>query len=84
MASETLTASGYIHHHLTDLTFGHLAGGHWAFANSAEQAKEMGFWAFNVDMLAWSLLLALFCVFLFRSVAKRATSGVPGGLQNFI
>lgn len=84
MASETLTASGYIHHHLTNLTLGRLADGHWAFANSAEQAKEMGFWAFNVDMLGWSLILALFFFFLFRSVAKRATAGVPGGLQNFI
>ncbi len=84
MASETLTSSEYIHHHLTNLTFGRLADGHWALANSAEQAKEMGFWAFNVDMLGWSLVLVLFFFFLFRGVAKRATSGVPSGLQNFV
>ncbi|WP_271409897.1 F0F1 ATP synthase subunit A [Pseudomonas sp. Q1-7] len=78
------TASGYIQHHLQNLTFGRLPNGEWGFAHSAEQAKEMGFWAFHVDTLGWSIGLGLLFVILFRMAAKKATSGVPGGLQNFV
>ena len=42
MAAET--ASGYIQHHLQNLTFGQLPDGGWGFAHSAAQAKE---WAFG-------------------------------------
>ncbi|MBS7662717.1 F0F1 ATP synthase subunit A [Pseudomonas lalucatii] len=78
------TASGYIQHHLQNLTFGKLPNGDWGFAHTAEQAKEMGFWAFHVDTLGWSVVLGLVFVLLFRMAAKRATSGQPGGLQNFV
>ncbi|WPC05150.1 F0F1 ATP synthase subunit A [Pseudomonas benzenivorans] len=78
------TASGYIQHHLQNLTFGKLPNGDWGFAHTAEQAKEMGFWAFHVDTLGWSVVLGLIFVLLFRMAAKRATSGQPGGLQNFV
>ncbi|MCY1265446.1 ATP synthase subunit a [compost metagenome] len=82
MAAES--ASGYIQHHLQNLTFGRLPTGDWGFAHTAEQAKEMGFWAFHVDTLGWSVFLGLVFIFLFRSAAKKATSGQPGGLQNFV
>ncbi|MFC5694551.1 F0F1 ATP synthase subunit A [Pseudomonas sp. GCM10022186] len=78
------TASGYIQHHLQNLTFGRLPTGEWGFAHSAEQAKEMGFWAFHLDTLGWSIGLGLLFVLLFRTAAKKATSGVPGGLQNLV
>ncbi|AOE88287.1 F0F1 ATP synthase subunit A [Pseudomonas sp. TCU-HL1] len=78
------TASGYIQHHLQNLTFGRLPTGEWGFAHSAEQAKEMGFWAFHVDTLGWSIGLGLLFVLLFRMAAKKATSGIPGGLQNLV
>ncbi|MDE3739421.1 MULTISPECIES: F0F1 ATP synthase subunit A [Pseudomonas] len=78
------TASGYIQHHLQNLTFGRLPNGDWGFAHSAEQAKEMGFWAFHVDTLGWSIGLGLIFVLLFRLAAKKATSGIPGGLQNLV
>ncbi|MCY1209202.1 ATP synthase subunit a [compost metagenome] len=78
------TASGYIQHHLQNLTFGRLPNGDWGFAHSAEQAKEMGFWAFHIDTLGWSIGLGLIFVLLFRMAAKKATSGVPGGLQNLV
>ncbi|MDU9396214.1 F0F1 ATP synthase subunit A [Pseudomonas sp. zfem003] len=78
------TASGYIQHHLQNLTFGKLPSGEWGFAHTAEQAKEMGFWAFHLDTLGWSIGLGLLFVFLFRMAAKKATSGVPGGLQNLV
>jgi F-type H+-transporting ATPase subunit a len=84
MASEELTSTGYIQHHLTNLTYGQFPDGHWGFAHSAAEAKAMGFWAINVDSMAWSVVLGLFFFFLFRSVAKKVTAGVPGGMQNFV
>jgi F-type H+-transporting ATPase subunit a len=44
----------------------------------------MGFWAFNLDTLGVSLVLGIFFLFFFRLVAKRASTGVPFGLQNFV
>lgn len=44
----------------------------------------MGFWAFHVDTLGWSVLLGVVFLFIFRLAAKKATSGQPGGLQNFV
>lgn len=84
MATEALTSSGYIQHHLTNLTYGQFPDGHWGFAHTAQEAKEMGFWAFHVDSLGWSLLLGLLFFFVFRAAAKKATAGTPGGLQNFV
>ena len=78
------TASGYIQHHLQNLTFGKLPNGDWGFAHTAQEAKEMGFWAFHVDTLGWSVFLGLVFILLFRMAAKRATSDQPGGLQNFV
>ena len=84
MSGETLTSAEYIHHHLQNLTFGALPDGGWGVAHSAEQAKEMGFWAINLDTLGISFLLgALFLFFFFRA-AQRASAGVPTGLQNFV
>lgn len=82
MAAEN--ASGYIQHHLTNLTFGQHPVNGWSFAHTAAEAKEMGFWAFHVDTLGWSVVLGLVFLFIFRMAAKRATSGQPGGLQNFV
>ena len=74
----------YIKHHLTNLAYGRKADGSWGFAESAEEVAQMGFWAVNVDSMAWSLGLgAVFCL-LFGLAAKRATAGVPGGLQNAV
>lgn len=85
MASEqTLTSGEYIHHHLTNLTYGRLANGEWGFAHNAEEIREMGFWAINVDTLGWSIFLGILFLWLFRMAAKRVTAGVPGGWQNFV
>jgi F-type H+-transporting ATPase subunit a len=40
-----------------------------------------GFWTFHLDTLGWSIGLGLLFILLFRSVAKKATTGVPGKLQ---
>ncbi|MGB5225451.1 MAG: F0F1 ATP synthase subunit A [Arenicellales bacterium] len=84
MAGDTLTSSEYIKHHLTNLTYGQHPDGSWGLAHSAEEAKEMGFWAFHVDTLGFSIVLGALFIFLFSKAAKTATSGVPGGLQNFV
>ncbi|MFI8610311.1 F0F1 ATP synthase subunit A [Pseudomonas sp. AOB-7] len=78
------TASGYIQHHLTNLTFGQHPVNGWSFAHTAKEAQEMGFWAFHVDTLAVSVVLGLIFILLFRLAARKATSGQPGGLQNFV
>lgn len=40
-----------------------------------------GFWTWHIDTLAWSILLGLVFILSFRSVAKKATTGVPGKFQ---
>ena len=84
MASEPLTSNEYITHHLTNLTYGQLPDGSWGFAHNAEQAHAMGFWAIHVDTMVVSILLGVAFLWLFRSVAKRVTSGEPGKMQNFV
>jgi F-type H+-transporting ATPase subunit a len=83
MASETITTSEYIKHHLQNLTFGQHADGHWGFAHTAAEAKEMGFWAINVDSMFISVLLGTLMMWFFRSVAKKASAGIPTQTQNF-
>jgi F-type H+-transporting ATPase subunit a len=84
MASGELTSGEYIAHHLTNLTFGRLPDGTWGFAHSADQATQMGFWSVNVDSMGWSLALGLVFCSIFFAAARRATAGVPGGLQNAV
>lgn len=83
MSSEAHTSAEYIKHHLQNLTYGQLPDGSWGIAHSAEDAKAMGFWALNLDTFIMSLLLGGIIMLVFRSVAKSATAGTPGGLQNF-
>jgi F-type H+-transporting ATPase subunit a len=82
--SENITPGDYITHHLQNLTFGNHPEHGWSFAHSAADAQAMGFWAIHVDTLFWSLLLGLGFFFMFRSVAKKANSGVPSRFQAFI
>jgi len=78
------TSSEYIQHHLANLTYGRFASGEWGFAHTAEEAKEMGFWAIHVDTLGWSLIVGAFFLLLFWRAARNATAGSPGSLQNFV
>jgi F-type H+-transporting ATPase subunit a len=84
MSGETLTSSEYIRHHLQNLTYGKLPDGSWGIAHSAEQAKEMGFWAINLDTTIISFVLGGLFMFIFARAAQKATAGVPNGLQNFV
>ena len=83
MSSETITSSEYIRHHLQNLTCS-LQQGHFHCAHTAEEAKAMGFWAFNVDTLLMSFVLGTVFLFFFSRAVKSPAPGVPGGLQNFV
>ena len=89
MASDALTTSSYIKHHLTNLTYGqfpegHVHAGHWGFAHSGEDAAAMGFWAINVDSMLFSIGLGVLFLGLFRMAAKTASVDTPSGWQNFV
>jgi F-type H+-transporting ATPase subunit a len=78
------TGGEYVLHHLGFLTFGKTHEGHLGFAHSEQEAKDMGFWAINVDTMGISVVLGVLFFALFRSVSKKMDSGVPGGLQNVV
>jgi F-type H+-transporting ATPase subunit a len=100
MATEYASSGEYIKHHLQNLTYGQLPSGYerhdhhgnvevlqqttWTVAHNAEEAKDMGFWAINLDSMIFSIGLGLLFLFFFRVAAKHATAGIPAGLQNFV
>ncbi|MGH1541414.1 MAG: F0F1 ATP synthase subunit A [Arenicella sp.] len=86
MAAEgaALTTSGYIKHHLSNLTFGKHPDGSWGIAHSAQEASEMGFWAIHVDSMAWSIGLILILFILFRSIAKKFSLDNPSKTQSAV
>ncbi len=96
MAAETHDSTYYIKHHLQNLTYGQLPAGYqradgevlthktWTIAHSPEEAKAMGVWTANLDSLGIGLALGLVFILLFRAVAKKITTGVPSGMQNFV
>jgi F-type H+-transporting ATPase subunit a len=84
MSSAGQTSGEYIKHHMTNLVYGRMEDGTWGFATTEEQHAEMGFMAINVDSMLWSVGLGLVFLLLFYSASRKATAGVPGGLQNFV
>ncbi|MEM1114021.1 MAG: F0F1 ATP synthase subunit A [Pseudomonadota bacterium] len=60
------------------------AGGQWTFAHGGDEIADMGFWAIHVDSMIWSVGLGIVFCLLFRSVAKKASAGVPSGMVNAI
>ena len=93
---EALTPTGYIQHHLQNMTYGKLPVGatdcegevvekaHWTFAHCSEEAMQMGFNAIHVDTIGWSIVLGLFFSFVFYRIAKKASVDTPRGLQSFV
>ncbi len=80
--SEELTSSGYIQHHLQNLTCGF--GDDGFVCGGADVAAELGFWGFHLDTLLWAVLLGGLFFFVFRRVAAAANSGVPTRFQAFV
>jgi F-type H+-transporting ATPase subunit a len=100
MSAEAHTSTEYIKHHLQNLTYGQLPAGYergdgevlqnstWTLAHTAQEAKDMGFMAINVDTMGFSIVLGALFLFFFHKAAKMATrsatAGAPGGLLNFV
>lgn len=78
-AGEVTTSQDYISHHLNylqiDLRTLSLVNPHNPPAT---------FWLINIDSMLFSVVLGLVFLFLFRTVAKRATCDVPGKLQTAV
>jgi F-type H+-transporting ATPase subunit a len=74
MNGQLLTQGQYVQHHLEHLTLDLKTG----------QIGGEGFWVINLDTLIVSVVIGFIIIGLFRFAAKRASSGVPGKLQNFV
>lgn len=72
------SAGEYINHHLQNLTVCR-DHGEWVWNHCAGN-----FYAINVDSMFWAVFCGVLFLWLFRSVAKRATTGTPGRLQAFV
>lgn len=76
MSEQGITAGQYVQHHLEHLTLnlttGELGG------------NASGFWVLNVDTLIVSIVIGLLIVGIMRLVARKAVTGTPGKLQNFV
>lgn len=79
MASENMTPQDYIGHHLNNLQLDLRT-----FSLVDPQNPPATFWTINIDSMFFSVVLGLLFLVLFRSVAKKATSGVPGKFQTAI
>ncbi|MCX7546139.1 F0F1 ATP synthase subunit A [Marinicella gelatinilytica] len=64
------SAGDYISHHLVN--------------NTQELVEGSSFWTINADSVFYTILLAVIYLLFFRSVAKKATAGVPSKTQNFV
>lgn len=99
MASDShapASATEYITHHIQNMTWGQLPAGYeradghvleqatWTLAHSAQEARDMGFWAFHLDSLGWAVFLGFIFCFCFYRVAKKASLGVPSKWANFL
>ena len=76
MNAASISPAEYIQHHLInlqlDLRTMHLV------------AHQQSFWTLNLDTFFVSIVLGLIFFLVFYSVARRAHSGVPKGMENFI
>lgn len=74
------TTQEYIQHHLTNARMC-TVDGEFAFNKAC---ADSGFWVWHIDTLAWSILLGVIFLAVFRGVSKKATIGVPGKMQAFV
>ena len=88
--ADTLTKESYISHHLTNLTCGHVgvdegAGIYKSFWTCDPYlVDKMGFWAFHVDSLFWSVFLGAIFIAAFMLGKPKSPNKAPSGMQNFV
>ena len=82
MASEgghgPLTSGEYIQHHLQNLQVCKIDDA-WVWNQCAGNPM-----AINVDSMFWSVLLGVVFIWVFRSAAKKSSTGTPGKFQAFV
>ncbi len=64
----------YIQHHLD----------HWQFNLHTMTVGNGGFWTLNLDTITLSVVFGALFLWLFYWAARKAVSGKPGSLQNFV
>lgn len=69
-----LTAAEYVQHHLQ----------HLMLNLHTFKLGNGGFWTLNLDTLIVSIVLGFLFLIIFYKAARKATSGVPGPLQNAV
>jgi F-type H+-transporting ATPase subunit a len=72
------TSGDYIQHHLQNLQVCKLDD-EWVWNHCAGNPM-----AINVDSMFWSVLLGVVFIWMFRSAAKKSSSGKPGKFQAFV
>jgi F-type H+-transporting ATPase subunit a len=70
-------SGSYVLHHLSNLNLD-------LQTMSLHPADPHAFWVLHLDSAFFSLLLGLIFFLVFHHTARRATAGVPSGLQNFV
>ncbi len=73
------TSGEYIQHHLQNLQVCKDEAGEWVWNHCAGNPMTI-----NVDSMFWSVLLGLVFVVLFRSAAKKTSTGKPGRFQALV
>ncbi|MGH8453625.1 MAG: F0F1 ATP synthase subunit A [Nevskiales bacterium] len=76
MAEQAHSTGDYIVHHLTNLKFN--------LQTLQIDPEARGFWVLNLDSIVFSIFLGIVFLAMFMVGARRASSGVPSGWQNFI
>lgn len=71
--TEMVSSTEYIKHHLTYLTYDLKNG----------TLGSNGFWTLNLDTLGFSVVLGFLVLAVLYWGAKRVSTGIPGGFQNF-
>jgi F-type H+-transporting ATPase subunit a len=71
----SVTTAEYVQHHLQHLSLN---------LKTMTFSEGTGFWNVNLDTVLVSLILGLLMIGILHFVARRATAGVPGRLQNFV
>ena len=81
-AHTPITSEEYIQHHLTNWVCGKTESHGWTC--DPHHANEMGFWAFHIDSLGWSVFLGAVFILLFRWGIPKLSTEAPSGMQNFV